>query len=166
MGEVIAFLKPIKEFIDVGFALMAKGTNKTPRNMAVSYQKLNAVEGVNPDVRVNYERVLVTRGNIPVAYTVNPRVEMTPDGLDFIWSNFRYLQWPHADDAVMLLAYFPALKRAVYLLSGAKRSQCAETLSIQPDLINKYMEIYISFVAQNRKKIANSIYMGNFNKFK
>jgi hypothetical protein len=64
----------------------------------------------------------------------------------------------------MLLAYFPEQEKAIYLLAAAKRSQCADTLTVPADLLGAYMEVYISFVAQDRKSIANSSYLGSFNK--
>jgi len=54
------------------------------------------------------------------------------------------LDWPGETDQVMLLVYFPALQKASYVLSGANRTACPEVLNLQPDLLNQYMEVYIS----------------------
>jgi hypothetical protein len=161
METVVGFLKPLREFINVGFNLKAKGSSRTPYNMAVSYNKIHAVAGAYPNVKMNYEKVQVTEGRMVAA--INPTVELTADGLSFTWLCPDTLEWPRPNDQVMLLAYFPLLERVGYILYGANRLECADVLNLPTDLLGKYMEVYISFIAENRQKIANSIYLGNFN---
>lgn len=158
---VIDFLKPIKEFINAGFALAAKGTTKIPHNLAVSHNKRYALQGIYPDVEMDYTKVLVTQGKIPDVSDCN--VELTAEGLHFTWTCTNNLNWPRDSDQVMLLAYFPVLEKAIYQLAGVKRLVCAETLSIGTGMLNEYMEVYISFVSADRKAITNSIYLGSFN---
>jgi hypothetical protein len=162
LAVVIGFLKPITEFINIGFALKAMGSTRIPHNMAVSYNRLNALQGVYPDTAINYEKALVTQGSMLEA--LSPTVEATAEGLSFTWQCPADLPWPRETDRVMLLAYFPAWQKAVYLLSGASRSLGVEVLTIQPGLLNEHIEVYISFIAENRNGIANSTYLGSFNK--
>lgn len=162
VSVVHAFLKPIVELINAGFATIAKGTGKSPYNMAFAYNKKNAVQGVYPNPEMNYEKVMVTQGRMQGASV--PDVELTATGLSFTWYCSANLPWPRPYDQVMLLAYFPVLKKAVYLLGGTNRAAGAAVLPVQPELLNEYMEVYISFVAQDRMGISNSTYLGNLNK--
>lgn len=162
VSVVHAFLKPIVELINAGFASVAKGTVKSPYNMAFAYNKKNAVQGVYPNPEMDYEKVMVTQGRMQGACV--PAVELTATGLSFTWSCSANMPWPRPHDQVMLLAYFPVLKKAVYLLGGANRASGAAVLALQPEMLSEYMEVYISFVAQDRKGVSNSTYLGSFNK--
>jgi hypothetical protein len=161
MGLINIFLKPITGFVNTGFKLMTKGTTSGAYNMAVSYNKKHALQGIYPNMEMDYAMALVTKGNLEGA--INPEVELVPEGLKFTWLCPTGYSWPNGNDQAMLLAYFPLLKRAVFTLYGAKRSHCEDVLNIQPDLLNEYMEIYISFIAENRNGIADSGYLGRFN---
>jgi hypothetical protein len=161
MQVINSFLKPIIEFVNSGFRLEAKGTTKGAYNLALAYNKKHALQGVYPNMEMDYALVLVTQGNLPCA--INPSVERVPEGLKFTWLCPTDLLWPQGNDQVMLLAYFPVLKKAVFNLYGAKRSNCADVLPIQPELINEYMEVYISFIDEKRNGIANSMYLGAVN---
>lgn len=78
MAVVNGFIKQVAAFINIGFQLMAKGTNKSPANMAVAYNKRNALQGTYPNVEIAYEKVLVSQGSMLDAE--DPSVEMTPQG--------------------------------------------------------------------------------------
>ena len=160
MAAVNQLLKPVIEFINAGFAVQAKGTTKSPYNLALGYNKIHALQGADP-VTINYEKVLLTQGNMEEA--INPAVTLVPEGLSFTWDCPVDLPWPRPTDQVMLLAYFPELQKAVYVLAGASRIKGTNTLHLQPELLTEYMEVYISFVAENRKSAANSTYLGSFN---
>lgn len=161
MAAVMAFLKPIRAFINIGFSAKAKGTIKTANNMAVSYNKKNAVTGVYPNAMMDYSKVLVTEGGME--QVISPTVELLAGALNFTWLCPNHLDWPRPYDQVMLMAYFPTLQRAEYILYGAKRLKCKEVLPIPADLVGEYMEVYISFIAEDRKRIANSTYLGAVN---
>jgi hypothetical protein len=162
MAVSINFLKQITEFIEAGFKLVAKTTNKYPFNVAVSYHKMNALQGTYPNIEIAYEKVLVTQGVVLEA--INPAVGRTLIGLNFSWDCPEVVEWPRTNDVVMVLVYFPLIQKTAYMLSGVNRLRCAEFLPLHNDLLNEYMEVYISFVAENRGSIANSTYLGSFNK--
>ncbi|WP_316812621.1 DUF6266 family protein [Pedobacter heparinus] len=162
LAVAVAFLRPVKEFVNAGFRLRAANSTKSAYNLAVAYNKKNALTGIYPNVSVNYEKVRVTEGTIGGADEA--AAELTANGLKITWLCPGSLGWPRPYDELMLLVYFPVLQKAIYILSGASRQQCAEVLDLQPDLITKYMEVYISFVTQDRKGISNSAYLGSFNK--
>ncbi|MNE91713.1 hypothetical protein D3C80_1893580 [compost metagenome] len=67
----------------------------------------------------------------------------------------------------MLLAYLPANNTAEYLLSGARRNEGSEELkvSLVPKTNNnankdEYIETYIAFISDDRKRISDSVYVG------
>jgi len=161
MRMVIQFLKAVSEFIQVGFADVARRSGRSAYNMAVSYNKRHAVQGLQPDVFIDFEKVRLTEGILLAA--VDATVVLNTKGLEFSWTSPEHVYWSHAHDQVMMLAYFPLLKEAAYVLYGAVRSACADQLPIPPELLAEHMEVYISFISDDRKDIANSSYLGSFN---
>jgi hypothetical protein len=90
---------------------------------------------------------------------INAAVILQNNYLVFSWT--ADLSYEHSSDRVMLLAYAPALNEAVYTLCGAKRMDGRDVLLL-PDNTwgEKVIEIYLSFVTENRKQCTNSIYLG------
>ncbi|HMI01775.1 MAG TPA: DUF6266 family protein [Pedobacter sp.] len=164
LAVAVAFLRPLTEFINVGFIVGQKDYNngKTSYNLAVAYNKPNAVMGLYPDVVMDFTKVLVANGNMDMAML--PSMVLTAEGIRFDWLCPDDTVWPRLTDEVMMLAYFPDLAKAVYVTSGAKRSACTDLLALPEELLAEYMEVYISFVANDRKAAARSIYLGRFNK--
>ncbi|MCD0490558.1 DUF6266 family protein [Pedobacter sp. MC2016-14] len=151
------FLKPIFPFVKVGFSMKAAEMNLHPYNLAVSMNMKNALTGNYPDVAMDFAKVQLAAGLVGVPE--NPKVEMLEDALNFTWKPGRT-----ESDQVMLMAYFPALEKVIYLMWGAKRSEGHQLLPIPALLMQEYMETYMVFIRADRRAISNSIYTGSFNK--
>jgi hypothetical protein len=76
--------------------------------------------------------------------------------LIFSWA----ASYKHRNDHVMLLAYCPECNEAVYELGGAKRSKGQEVLPIPERWMNKQVETWLSFKAENESLCMDSIYTG------
>ncbi|SMC74641.1 DUF6266 family protein [Pedobacter africanus] len=162
MAAINKFLKPVLEFISLGFALKAINTGKNAFNLALGYNKKYALQGNCADgISIDYEKVLLTQGSL--CPPLNAAVSPGPQGLNFTWEVQQGTEWPETTDQVMLLAYFPELQKAVYVLAGASRIKGADVLPLQPALLTAHMEVYIAFIAADRKKISDSMYLGKVN---
>ena len=64
----IAFMKPMKSFIDVGFKLYA--VQQTAMNAALSYTLKNVITGVSPDFGVDYSKVMVSKGSLELPLNI------------------------------------------------------------------------------------------------
>ena len=155
---VCAFIKTLKPFINIGYELTAKNKNSSPHNEAYTYLRKNALTGEYPNIGIDYEKVILTLGDMPLP--LNPRVEMIEEGLKFVWEQTLEMFGAHWTDQVMLAAYFPSLHTAVYLTAGARRNQGVEYLPLSGIEHGNYAELYFSFIADDRTRIATSIYMG------
>lgn len=120
MALVINFLRPALAFVNAGFELETAGTDKNPHNAAVSYNVKNAMQGSYPDMSVDYTKVLVSKGPLEPALT--PAISLTGSLSTFTWAVNADMDWGIKKDRAMLLVYCPELGKAVYVLSGAKRS--------------------------------------------
>ncbi|MBB5437883.1 hypothetical protein HDC92_001557 [Pedobacter sp. AK017] len=161
MALIIEFLKPITEFINIGFGVNAAKAGMYPHNLAVSFNKKHALKGNYPNIAINYSKVLVAAGNLLPAQ--NAAVEQITEGLNFTWNAAIAMEWPEREDLTLLLVYFPSLKKAVYIMGTAKRYWGTAVMPIDPVYANQYMETYISFVSIDNKAAANSVYTGALN---
>ncbi len=155
-----AFLAPIQSFIKISFKTIAAQNRMYPANRALSNIKLNAIQGLYPEQRIDYSKLLVAEGKLPAAE--NPFVEKTADGLKFTWDKVK--TFPRNTDQAMLLAYFPDIDKAEYVTAGAKRSAGEDFLEIRPTRINERMVVYIAFISEDRENVSNSIYLIQFEK--
>lgn len=157
MKVMMSFFSALDNLLQTGFNPKAKGTTKNYHNLAVAYNKPNALKGFYPEVEIDYPKIIISVGDLP--QPENPVVEPIEDGLKFSW-NVETLTWPYNQDQVMLLAYAPAIKEHVFISSGARRMEGGAILKITPAMRNQLLEVYISFVSDDRQKVADSLYLG------
>jgi len=159
---VKSFIADISDFINVGYKLDVAGTTKIPENNAVSYHINEAVTGTYPDLVLDYSKVLVSRGKLPVP--LNPTVELVGDVLKFKWDIDPKSDWKRKRDQVMLLAYKTATQEPDYVLSGARRFEGTDELPVRiarnKNRKDDFLETYIAFIADDRQSISNSVYVG------
>jgi hypothetical protein len=157
MGLINVFLKVLVEFLKIGFITTDKKSKKSAYNRAVSYNRINAIAGVYPDFMIDYSKVLVSKGKLPVAEGAT--VELAPEGLRFNWLYNSDMPYPRENDRAMLLAYFPLVGASVYVLEGAARKTGTDVLVLPEELLSAHMEVYMSFAAADRKSVSDSIYL-------
>lgn len=157
MKVIMDFFRSIDSLLQTGFNPKAKGTTKNYHNLAIAYNKPNALKGFYPEVEIDYAKIIISVGDLP--QPVNPLVELVDAGLKFSW-NAEDLTWPYNQDQVMLLAYAPAKKEYAFITSGARRMEGQAILEITPAMRNQVLEVYISFVSDDRQKVADSLYLG------
>jgi hypothetical protein len=160
MSVVAEFLKGMIEILNVGFRPSAKGS-RSPYNMATSYNRLNAIKGVYPDISMDFSKVMVSKGNLFGAAGLSVVLENV--GLVFSWNGNYPQGYPHPTDQTIVLAYFPEQHRAVYGLYGANRLAGTVLLAIPEDLMAEPMEVYFALVSANRKQVSDSGYLGRVN---
>jgi hypothetical protein len=99
------------------------GTDKNEYNEAVSYNKKNAIQGAYPNISLDYTKVLVSMGDLPVA--VNPVINQTAkaDEIEFNWEVTADLPIQrYTNDRAMLMLYFPELKLTFYRSERFKKN--------------------------------------------
>lgn len=155
MKVIMQFFHQMDTLIQTGFSPKAKNTTKNYHNLAIAYNKPNALTGFYPNVAIDFSKIVISVGDLP--QPENTQVRLIGQTLEFTWEGIRNT------DQVMLLAYAPHTKQMVFESSGAKRAQKKENLSLKPGMENELLELYISFVSNDRTQVANSLYLGNIN---
>lgn len=151
---VTAFVKTFKELFSKTYRDNRDKMSGT--NSAVSYLLKNAVEGVYPDLRLNYAMVQVSRGTLPNAQM--PTAEAAQDTVVFKWTNNAGLGSAKPTDIAILVVYHPASKTAYFDTESFSRRD--EEASLNIPLKATAVETWLSFAAADGKGIAQSIYTG------
>jgi len=161
MKVVNEILKPSIHAIRAGFRLAVVGTDRNEYNEAVSYNKKNAVQGEYPNITLDYSKVLMSMGTLPVA--ANPSISQNGVEITFNWEISTSPMSEYHTDRTMLIIYFPDIKETCCQLIGAKRVEGKDVIVISQEHINQRIEAYISFAKDNGKAVSNSVHAGSLN---
>ncbi|KAA9038726.1 hypothetical protein FW778_14365 [Ginsengibacter hankyongi] len=152
---VMRFLQPMSALLEVTFRSF--GVRMTGINSALSYNIQNAVTGTYPTLSIDYALALVSRGDLPNA--LSPAVTAGAGGiLTFSWTDNSGSGIASSTDLAVAVAYCPALQQAVYDI-GSSRGDMTADLNASV-FAGQQVETWISFVTQDGKKSATSIFTG------
>ena len=158
MTVVNHFLQPALPFIKIGFRFEAAGTNRNAYNEAVSYNKMNALQGEYPNISMDYSKVLVSKGSLPVVK--QPQIERTEQGILFTWDTSNIPTEQNYDRAMLLVSY-PEMGEMNYLPSGSMRIEGKDLVPVDWAYKDAHMEAYISFINPDGTKVSDSVYVGS-----
>lgn len=152
----LAFLKTFTPFLRVGFRSEAVGM-KSAFNAAMSYNMQHAVKEENPGFEIDFPKVLVSKGTLPVSVILQASIV---DGLLCVWWDDAHTGKAKYSDEVMLLAYNPAKDSAVYDLHAGKRGTQESRLQLPSQWQGDTVETYISFMSADASRASDSQYAG------
>lgn len=155
---ITELLKPVKQFIKIGFQDIPPGKEWNYHNYASSVNKLNAIKGKYPNQEVDYTKVVFAIGDMPLP--VNAQVTLKDSVLEFTWDADLDREGNYSRDEVMLMAYFPESLKAIFLTSGARRGTEREVLPLPRFSKPMVVETYLAFIGDDRKTMSNTVYTG------
>ena len=153
------FFKKNKGFLKIGFGHLALGTKYNYHNLAMRFNKPLAVIGEYPEMMLDYEKVVLSKGNLEGP--LNPALQRLETGLKFTWDCPSNPDFNFENDQVMMLAYSPELDKSIFIDAGAKRKKEEDFLQLPSYMQKKQLEVYIAFVANDRHQAADSMYLGS-----
>ncbi len=158
MAITSEFMKPVKEFIQTGYEQVAGKMFQNSNNVMVSHLRRDALIGSYPNQEIDYSKLLVTRGELKMPGDIT--VVRDEQGISFSWNPETQEPGMHFTDRVMMMAYFSGLKRAIYMIYGVQRQYGTDHLILREISSGSVAHVYISFIADDRKRISNSVYLG------
>jgi len=161
MEVTMRLVKPMKEFIRNSFELEARGTVKNAHNLAVSYNKKQALKGEYPNISVDYSKVVLSYGELPGARDFS--ISKTETGLIVNWNPESYTGGHDGDDILMIQLCYPLRKKGDSLLNASRRDAGQVFIPVSECFIQESIEAYACFKSADGKQISNSIYLGNIN---
>ncbi|WP_256005338.1 DUF6266 family protein [Pedobacter deserti] len=158
MRVIMDMLRPAKAFIKRGYMLKARQAGLYPHNLAVASLMEHALTGAYPHTRIDYSKVLVSSGSLPVAKDV--KVKVAGAVFEFSWAVPAGLTLREKGHRAMMLAFFPAVGKVVYQLAGAHRGAGTDVLPLPADLPGEEAYCYLSFIDLETDDTSDSSFAG------
>ena len=161
MQVTMSLVKPMKEFIRNSFELEARGTVKNAHNLAVSYNKKQALQGEYPNISVDYSKVVLSYGELSGARDFS--ISKKETGLTVNWNPESYAGGHDGDDILMIQLCYPLRKHGRSFLNASRRDSGEVFIPVSEVNIEEPIEAYACFKSADGKQISDSIYLGNIN---
>ncbi|SDL15659.1 hypothetical protein SAMN04487898_115142 [Pedobacter sp. ok626] len=151
------WLVPFYSYVTVGFKNHAK--DKTEINAAFSINYKLAIVGVYPDLSIDYSKVVLSKGYLPGLFNAEVQFSANTEELELTWLQ-NYNDDSSLDDLLILTVYNRELKIVDGFIGGVRRADLKCSLKLNPKLIGRSLDVYVSLISLNGKKVANSEYLG------
>ncbi|WP_310992296.1 DUF6266 family protein [Aequorivita marina] len=154
---VARFLNPMKPIVDKYFG--KKQGDKSPFNLATSYHIRQAVLEVGPDFVMDYQKVLISKGDLsglqsPVL-TAPAANTMQLDYVDNTGQGFA-----KADDQLLVVLYAADLHEYQLFTPAGMRDETVVNLPLPPYWTGQAINAWATFVDAEEKQVATSSYLG------
>lgn len=117
-----------------------------------------AITGNYPDTHISWPEVLISKGPLPGAINANATRNEAGDIL-FTWDDNSGLGTAKENDKVIVVAYFPAIMKAVFKIGIAARKDEQALLQLE-DFSDDSAETWIGFLSEDEKDAGDSVYAG------
>lgn len=150
------WLKPVQDFVRIGF----KGYSPKSEGFiaAKSYILKNAITGEGETLAIDPARVKLSWGDLPL----HNNLQMTGlkgKQIQFTWDPKFIDDISHEGDQIMMLAYNVEKDKVVDDLYGRARAHGSDMLNLNTSKTGTF-HIYVAFVAHDRSRQSESVYMG------
>lgn len=152
----LRFLQPCTDFLRIGYKNYA--IKQTAFNAAMSYTLSNAITGTYPSFGIDHSKVMLSRGALTTA--VNVQAVVSGGTVKISWDDNSSSGSAKPTDRALAIVVNPDNGEAVYDVAGATRSSGTELLNIPPDWTGDTVEVYLGFISEDGKEVANSVYAG------
>ena len=128
----------------------------TGYNKATSALMRKAITGVYPDISLSWPDVQISGGgmpSVPVAATTGGA-----DSILFTWDDNAGTGTARSSDIAVLVAYFPAVKQAVFGISTQRRGDGMAELKTHGQTGEAHT--WAGFISEDGKDAADSVYAG------
>jgi hypothetical protein len=154
-----AFTKPAKDFIAVAYGPLALEKETYGYALMTSHVLKQAIKGEYPHFEIDYPKVLFSKGDMPV--TPNVSVKVSDNLLEFEWDKNLLPPGCKGSDQAMFVAYCAETADLYNSVSAGARAHgklSYELVRLKGK--DQVFEIYFSFIAEDRKMVSDSVYLG------
>jgi hypothetical protein len=150
------FLGPIIPFLN--------NTNKTDNpdlsgyNKAFSYNVKNAISGSYPDLVINYEMALLTRGDLPNVKS-SQTDSKTSGRITFHWTDNSGTGLARSNDKAFIAVHCKELNDWIYGLNLSERSAGSYVFEVIK-FSGRQVHAYIGFLSANGNDVSDSLFAG------
>ena len=152
-ATAFSFLKAIKPFIRIGYKEFTQ--EKSAFNSAMSYTLKRAVTGSGKEIKIDFDRALVSMGTLMPIF--EGAATVSNHQMTFNWKDNSGMGNAERTDIVMVPVYNKDREAAVYDTEAALRSDCHAGLQLPEDWQDDELVAYLSFCSTDGNCVANSI---------
>jgi hypothetical protein len=153
----LKLLQPLTAFLRTGWKLYAH--KQSPFNAAMSYTLANAVTGTYPNYAIDNSKVLVSRGALTPA--ANGAAATAGGNIVITWDNNSGTGSAKATDKSLVAVLNPTKSEAITNDGGVARTAGTQTVVLPADWSGDSVVVYLGFVSDDSKEVANSVYLGS-----
>lgn len=150
--------KDLNPFLKLSFKLKAIERDLNPYNAAKSANLLTAIAGVYPEQRVNWEGMILADGQRAMPEQVQLR--SLKQGFELSWSADFEEAHGSGSDRTMLYAFCQQLKKPLYIIDGARRSELKDVFPLPKSYKGKTFQIFMAFRDARTDDVSRSVYCG------
>lgn len=154
---MIAFLRSIKAFINIGFK--QSSGNKSAFSTAMSVNVKQAIGGEFPDFAIDPEALVLSQGDLYGATEYGMDVSVQ-GSVTLTWTSDTSTANASENDSVMVLLFNTVNGEVAYRLNGGLRSEESLTLDIPAGWSGHDVAAFLSFRAEDENAVSGSIYVG------
>jgi hypothetical protein len=126
----------------------------------MAYTLANAVKGTFPDFEIDYTKVLISQGALAPASASSAVAEDRKIKLS--WDDNSGFGNAKATDQTLVVAVNPSRDGdTISLIDGAKRADQTQILDIPTNWVGTQVQVYLGFVSEDGKEVANSTHFSN-----
>ena len=137
----------------------AYGHTGTGFNRVTGALMSRALTGIYPDIKLNYQQVLISKGRLPGAQNAKA-VKKPNNTLQFSFTDNSNDGIASPGDAVILVASAPGLQQAVFALHAGFRKDKKSVLNVSA-LKGNTIETWIGFLSADEKDASDSVWTGS-----
>lgn len=154
----VNFLKPLSQFLNIGFKNDA--IRMTSMNAAFAYNYHNAVQGIYPDLTIDYTKALLSHCTLAMA--LNPVVSSAvPNTILFRWDDNSDETNASPLDKTLLVVFNSTKNEAVYVKGLSDRAAGNQSFTVPDSFSGDTGQCYIAFISIDGKALSNSIFAGS-----
>ena len=154
---VTEFITPLNPIITQYFG--NNNGEKTRRNQAMSYLIKEAVTYVNPNLVWDFNKVLISRGDL-LGFSAVTAAAGAAQSIDVTWTDNSGQGNASATDKLVLAVYEETTKTTVYSINAGTRNQGTANLIVPAYLSGLTVQVWATFAAADDKLYATSQYLG------
>ena len=152
-ATAFSFLKAIKPFIRIGYKELTQ--DKSAFNSAMSYTLKRAVTGSGKEIKIDFDRALVSMGTLMPIF--EGAATVSNHQMTFNWKDNSGMGNAEGTDIAMVLVYNKDKEEAVYDTEVGHRRNESSQLALPVNWQDDELVAYLSFRSADGSNVANSV---------
>ena len=158
---VLGVLQSMNDLLRTGWKLYTQ--KQSAINAAMSYTLKNAITGTYPDYKIDFAKMLISRGSLTPA--ANGLATAAGCNVSISWDNNSNVGSAKPTDKALIVVLNPTKGETITVTAGEKRSTTGGqgTVFLPTNWTGDEVHSYLGFISEDGREVANSVYLGTTN---